>query len=579
MTAALAVVLLGLSLFTLWGTLQTTRATQAQSHALALDAAFSDAANAVAIQQMYTHQYQLDPSVAGWVRYVDSAAAADDALRKAERISSGSAPAESSPMRDARADASRLRGEHAVYRQASDRFIVMVAGGSPNAAQQDLVQVTPAYYTLKRDIDGVSRAYHGQAQQLVADLHSFQVRILATTALGFALGLGLVAMIWRLMLAYQRRIIEHAEASQHQALHDPLTGLANRLLFERRLDAALVKSNSNGDRLAVMLIDLNGFKRVNDTLGHHAGDQVLIETSHRLRKVCREGETVARIGGDEFAVLMPGSATVDVVREVADRVREALRYDYVLPAGSAAVSGSVGVVLGAPGMGADDMLRHADAAMYRAKTTTKEVAVYDAQTDIDQTQRMALLGDLRVLLDEGDPNGELALSCQPRMRHDNATVMVAESLVVWRHPRLGLLLPEVVLAVAKNGGLEVPLTYHVLQLAVTEAARWRTEAQPRVVSVNVSPTCPLDEALVGKVRSTLAEHGLPAPLLRLEITESAVAADPARTVAVLDKIRGDGVQISVNGYGMGSGSLNQRRQAGKPRQRDPGGGSQDETRA
>jgi diguanylate cyclase len=548
MTAALAVVLLGLGVFTLWGSLQTTRATQAQGRALELDAIFSDARNAVAVQEMHTRQYQLEPSVAGRTRYAESATAADDALRRAVEMSSGASLS----------DASRLRDEQAAYREQSDRLIALVTDRDPNAVIHDLVQVTPAYYTLQHDIDGVSRAYHSEAQRMVADLRDMQTRILATTALGFVLGLALVAMIWRVMLGYQRRIINHAEASEHQALHDSLTGLANRLLFERRLEAALAMSNPTmGQSPAVMLIDLNGFKGVNDTLGHQAGDEVLIETGHRLRKVCRAGDTVARLGGDEFAVLLPASGSVDVVKEVADRVCDVLRSNYVLPVGAAAVSGSVGIVMGTPGLTAEDLLRHADAAMYRAKTTTRAVAIYDPAVDADQPHRMALFSDLRGLLDHNDPEGQLVLFYQPQVRLADATVTAAEALVRWHHSRLGLLHPESFLAVAETGGLEIPLTYHLLRMAVAEAARWKAESRPLVVSVNVSPTCLLDEAFVGTVRAALAHRGLPASLLRLEITESAVTSDPGRALAAVAKIRGDGVQISIDDYGTGFSSLNQ----------------------
>lgn len=548
MTAALAAVLCGLGAFTLWGTLQGTQATQAQSHALVLDAIFNDARAAVAVEEMRARHYQLEPSVASRARYMESADAADDALRSAVELSSG----------QARQDAVRLRAEQADYRQAADRLIELVTDRNPDAIRQDRLEVTPAYYTLQQDITDVSRAHHSEAQRLVAELRNVQTRIFAVTSLGFALGLTLVAMIWRIMLGYQRRVLEHAAASQHQALHDPLTGLPNRLLFERRLEDALEATVGSDQRLAVMLIDMNGFKHVNDTLGHQAGDEVLIETGHRLGQVCRGGDTVARLGGDEFAVLLPTVATFEAAMEIAERATGALRRNYLLPAGSAAVSGSVGMVLGPDGVeDAEDMLRHADAAMYRAKTTGKGVAVYDAEIDTDQPDRMALFGDLRALLDGGDPHGQLVLYYQPQVQIADATVTAAEALVRWRHPKLGLLLPDAFLAVAETGGLEIPLTYHLLRIAVGEASRWHTESRPLIVSVNVPPKCLLDEAFVGQVRSALAEVRLPPSLLRLEITESGMTTDPDRALAVLRRVQGDGVQVSIDDYGTGFSSLNQ----------------------
>jgi diguanylate cyclase (GGDEF)-like protein len=455
-------------------------------------------------------------------------------------------------------EAVRLRAEQTEYKVAADRLIQLATDRDPLAVEHDRLEVAPAYYTLQQDIDRVSRAYHAQAQRLVTSLRQVQSRILATTGLGFALGLALVAMIWRAMLGYQRRVLEHAATNQHLAMHDPLTGLANRALFERRLRAALEAAHADpARRPAVMLIDLNGFKGVNDTLGHHAGDEVLIETGHRLQAVLRDEDTVARIGGDEFAVLLPTVATIEAAWEVAQRASNALRRNYLLSAGAAAVGGSVGVVVGRDGSDAEDMLRHADTAMYRAKASGKGIARYDAQLDTDRPERMVLFGDLRGLLDTGDPDGQLVLYYQPQVRIADAAVTAAEALVRWRHPDRGLLPPAAILPVAETGGLEIPLTYHLLRIAVDEAARWHAEDRPMTVSVNVSPNCLLDEGFATRVGATLAEYRLPPGLLRLELTESAMMSDPVHAQAVLRQLRRDGVQVSIDDFGTGFSSLSQ----------------------
>jgi signal transduction histidine kinase len=219
MTAALAAVLCGLAASTLWGTLQTTRATDAQRHALVLDSIFSEARTAVATEEMRARQHQLEPSVAARSRYMDSASAADKALRRAVELSTG----------PAREDALRLQAEQATYRQAADHLTVMVVEGDPGAIQHDRLQVTPAYYILQQDIDGVSRARHYEAERLVTELRRVHTRTFAATSVGFVLGLALVAMIWRVMLGYQRRLVEHAKASSHVAALEERNRLARDL--------------------------------------------------------------------------------------------------------------------------------------------------------------------------------------------------------------------------------------------------------------------------------------------------------------------------------------------------------------
>lgn len=546
-TAALAAVLVALVGFTLWGSLQTNRAAAAQSRALALDALFSDARASVALEDTQVRSYQLEPANAGRARYLRSLTATEAVLHSA--VASG--------YPRAVVDATRLSDEQAAFRDASDRLINKVANQDPTATRFDRVEVQPLYYTLQHDIDDVAAGYHSNAVRVAADLGHIQSRILITMVAGFAIGLGLVAMIWRVVLGYQRRLVAQAEASEHLALHDPLTGLPNRALFQRRLDAAL---RGQGDKqLAVMIVDLNDFKTVNDTLGHSAGDELLAAIGHRLQAVLREGDTVARLGGDEFAVLLPAVNDTAAATEISHQVSDALRQDFVLGAGPAAVSGSVGLAIGDATSSTETLLRHADAAMYRAKTSGTGVVLHDAQLDTERPDRMALFGELRALLDSGDPDGQLVLYYQPQIRLATACVTGVEALVRWQHPRLGLLLPGAFLTIAESGRLEIPLTYHLLGMAVRDAVGWQ-EGKRLTVAVNVSPKCLLDEAFADRVRSALAESGLPPSLLRLEVTESSMMTDADKAIATLRRVQHDGVQVSIDDFGTGFSSLNQLRQ-------------------
>jgi len=542
-TAALAVVLAALVAFTLWGTLKTDRAATAQDHALTLDDAFSDARAAVALEQVELRTYQLEPSNAGYARYLRAADEAGNAMHRA--AASGST--------EAVVDATRLSQEQAVYRTAADLLMAQVGDRDPASTAFDRQQVEPAYYTLQQDVESVSREYHSNSLRLADELRRIQSRILLTTVIGFVFGLGLVAVIWRVMLGYQRRLAAQADASEYLALHDPLTGLPNRSLFQRRLEAVLRRRE--GRQLAVMLVDLNDFKIVNDTLGHPAGDELLAAISRRLVAALKESDTVARLGGDEFAVLVPTVPSTEAATEIAQRVGSALRQDFSLAAGSAAVSGSVGLTIGSATSTAETLLRQADAAMYRAKNTGKGVVVYDADLDTEQPDRMALFGELRALLDSGDPDHQLVLYYQPQVSIRDASVPAVEALVRWQHPEHGLLLPGAFLPIAEGGRLDIPLTYHLLCIAVREAMSWRAAGTTRIVAVNVSPRCLADERFVDQVRSALADSGLPPSLLRLEVTESSMMTDPDQALAVLQRVQEDGVELSIDDFGTGFSSL------------------------
>ncbi|UQU61977.1 bifunctional diguanylate cyclase/phosphodiesterase [Couchioplanes caeruleus] len=548
-TAALAAVLLALAAYVLQGTAHTGRATDEQRHALAIDALFSEARTAIAMQEVNLRHYQVEPSVAVRQRFDQVSQVADAALT---RVSSDGDSR-------VRVDALRLRDEQRAYRTLAVRLIDLISDGDPGHTPLDRLEVTPAFYTLQDDADRVARAYHEAAQQQVDALRRTQVRLLAGTAVGFAAGLALVAMIMRLVVGYQRRLVEQADESRHLALHDPLTGLPNRTLFAERLRDALADAQAGGHQMALMVVDLDGFKAVNDTLGHQAGDQVLREAGRRLGAGVGDAGIVSRLGGDEFAVLLPRVPGAAAATALAESLAGTLGRNFVLEDGPAAISGSLGVALGPLHGAGDDLFRHADAAMYRAKAGGGGVALYDATADTGTPDRMQLLAELRALLEDGDPAGQLELHYQPQVRLSDGTVTSVEALVRWNHPVRGLLPPAAFLTIAETSGLEVRLTGHLLTLAVHQAAAWRLAGRPLTVAVNVSPGCLIDPGFVPQVLDTVAGAGLPPSLLRLELTETSIMADPASTVRALGRIREQGVTVSVDDFGTGFSSLAQLR--------------------
>jgi diguanylate cyclase (GGDEF)-like protein len=550
LTTALAAVLLALAGYVIQGTVHTTRATEQQSHALVVDSLFSEARIAIAMQEVNLRHYQVEPSVAVQRRFTQVARTAADTLTQIADGDTG----------QARADALRLRGEQLAYQELAERLLAMIADSDPAYIRLDRLEVTPAFYTLQDDIDQVARSYHDDAQLQVAALRRTQVRLLIGTSVGFGLGLALVGMILQLVLSHQRRLVEQAAASRHLALHDPLTGLPNRTLFGQRLQSAITGLDATGGhQVALMVIDLNGFKAVNDTLGHHAGDLVLLESGRRLAASVGADGVVARLGGDEFAVLLPRVPSVPAAVELAERLVAELRRDFLLDEGPAAISGSLGIALGPLHGAGDELFRHADAAMYRAKGNGGGVAVYDAAADAETPDRMQLFADLRALLDSGDPGGQLRLYYQPQVRLNDATVTAAEALVRWEHPARGLLPPATFLPVAESRGLEIRLTDHLLGLAVRQAAGWWRSGRPYRVAVNVSPGCLVDTGFVGRVLGALTQAGLPPSLLCLELTETSIMADPERAVRALHEIREHGITVSVDDFGTGFSSLAQLR--------------------
>jgi diguanylate cyclase (GGDEF)-like protein len=340
---------------------------------------------------------------------------------------------------------------------------------------------------------------------------------------------------------------------RHEALHDSLTGLPNRVFLQRRLAAALDQLDAGrAPGVAVMILDLDGFKEVNDILGHQQGDLLLVEVGARLRAAVAEAGTVVRLGGDEFAVLLPDAADEEQVLQIAARVLRALEHPVVLDGLEVEVCGSLGVAL-APVHGREPavLLKRADLAMYEAKSSARRLRLYEPDLDTSSPRRLTLVSDLRAALQ----NHRIQVHVQPQARLDSGAVVGVEALVRWQHPELGWVPPDEFIPVAERSGLIGPLTTQVLDASLAACAQWRAAGRELGIAVNLSTRSLQDADLVGEVSRLLHRHGVRAAQLTLEITEGSVMADPGRAVAVLHQLRDLGVRLSVDDFGTGYSSL------------------------
>ncbi|QTE27911.1 putative bifunctional diguanylate cyclase/phosphodiesterase [Pengzhenrongella sicca] len=341
---------------------------------------------------------------------------------------------------------------------------------------------------------------------------------------------------------------------EHRALHDSLTGLPNRALLGDRFDQALLSASRAGTAVGLLLIDLDRFKEINDTLGHHYGDQLLVQVGTRFESALRASDTIARLGGDEFAVLLADVGGLDAAMEVAHTLQATLTSSFVVDGIELDVEASIGVVVsGEHGADVTTLMQRADIAMYVAKQRNLRVSAYDPGGDEHSPTRLALLGDLRRAL-RGD---ELVLHYQPKVSLSTGEVCGAEALVRWQHPERGLIPPSEFIPLAENTGLIGPLTRHVLNLALLQQRRWIDNGSPLKLAVNLSARNLLDERLDVMVAELLAEHGVPARWLTLEVTESAIMTDPKRARELLERIAEQGIEIAIDDFGAGYTSLGQ----------------------
>ena len=423
----------------------------------------------------------------------------------------------------------------------------------PASAEEVEEEVLGPVFTELKDLLRREVAEHRAfTQQTLSELHSLQRVVLVATPVVFGLGLLLLALFAAILREHRREIDAQAEENRHQALHDSLTGLPNRAALRVRTDAALAEARLTGDPLVLMLIDLDRFKEINDTLGHHYGDVVLQAVSQRLQEVLRDGDTVARLGGDEFAVLLPAAGGLASALDLAARLRAAVGASIEADGVVLDVDASIGVVLsGEHGDDVDVLVQHADIAMYVAKERGHGICVYDADLDEHSPERLGLLGELRRAID-GD---ELLLHFQPKVGMPDDEVCGVEALVRWLHPERGLVQPGDFIPVAERTALIRPLTRWVIDAALAQVRHWQDSGRTLRVAVNVSARNLLDEGFVDEVVELLARWDVPASSLELEVTESAIMADPERAQRILERFAALGFTLSIDDFGAGYTSL------------------------
>jgi diguanylate cyclase (GGDEF)-like protein len=368
----------------------------------------------------------------------------------------------------------------------------------------------------------------------------------------------LVFLVYRVLSTSRRRawslVGEKTGELAYRALHDPLTDLPNRALVLDRAEQTLARARRLDVAVTALFVDVDGFKQVNDRLGHLAGDEVLRQVGARLKTILRDNDTVGRLGGDEFVMLIDSTGTNASPELVAERILDVLRQPIELPEparGPATVTASIGIATGLPAT-AEDLLQDADLALYKAKAMGKNgYAMFDSGMQTAADDRMHLELDLAGALQ----NHELFLVYQPMLDLESNRVVGVEALLRWRHPRRGVILPDAFIPIAEENGMIVPIGRWVLRQACAQGAAWHAKGHRLTIAVNVSARQLERPEFVGEVRECLRDSGLGAGELTLEITETVLMRKPDSTARLLGELKALGVRIAVDDFGTGYSSL------------------------
>jgi diguanylate cyclase (GGDEF)-like protein len=441
---------------------------------------------------------------------------------------------------------------HALAGKPDDAEVTTPEAGTETASEVGLGKLVEVYVPLRFTASGppagafeIYLSYKPIASTISHDKR--MIALLVFTGLALLWGI-----LFRIVAGAARTLRRQAEENDHLARYDQLTGLPNRTLFFEKTAEALKRRDESGGAVAVLLIDLDGFKEINDTLGHPNGDIVLCEVAQRLRGALDPDTLVARLGGDEYGIMHPQAHGSSDALLIATRVQSSLEEPITLDGVALNIEASIGIaVVPEHADSLNVLLQHADVALDRAKSNRSRVEVYCSKDDHFNTARLALLGQIRPALERG----EFLLHYQPKVDLRTGRTTSVEALVRWNHPEHGLIAPVQFIPLIEQTALVGPVALYVIDQALAQNAKWRELGLHISMAVNLSARNLLDSELPHQIQSLLNRHSAEPAALTVEVTESATMADPERAVRVLTALRRMGVGVSIDDYGTGHASF------------------------
>lgn len=542
-TVGLGVVLLVLSIFSVTVSVTNSRGTDLAQRAAAVSDLYEQATEALLAQEEAAEEVVAENDGETRGEYAAASAATRTALENLHQV-----PGKSHGAGEVEAFLSL----HQRYDAAVRAMFTVIVDGPDAAEAYEETYADPHFDPLAAELDGHFKDYNHQARAALASIAQAQHQLQIVTPTVFGVALILLAIVMFMLARSRRLVVVQADENRHQSLHDDLTGLPNRIVLHDRGAIYLQQAEVSGAPMALMLLDLDRFKEINDTLGHQHGDLVLKAVGERLRLTVRSSDVVVRLGGDEFAILLPHVQDVAGALAVAEQVKQALQSPLDVGGILLDVDISIGVALsGEHGDDIATLMQHADIAMYRAKDHDLGVCAYDEELNEHSRDQLGLLGELRRAIE----NDEMVLHFQPKVTVPDGEFCGAEALLRWEHPTRGLIPPGLFIPAAERTALIRPLTAWVLNAALAECKRWQDDGRTLKLAVNISARNLLDASFGDDVLEQLARWNLPTSSLLLEVTESAIMVDPERAGTILRRFAKLGIELAIDDFGAGYTSL------------------------